>query len=193
MNKEAIMLFEVESGIYSVRIEDEGFRNFFNNGLESESYDRIFDPGNNINWEFHGVFSVTITRNMQSTKLALVGSNFCNSKNCAVIDDKKLLVVMPLEIFVLDLNKANLTDFIVFNELLGFFLEIHFYKDGYLIYGEIVILKLNKMLSEEWSFGGSDIFVSMSKNPAFSIKDGLIYLEDFNGKQYIVDENGMEK
>ena len=62
--------------------------------------------------------------------------------------------------------------------------------DGYLIYGEIEIIKLDNKFNTAWKFSGKDIFVSISGKNAFELTEQSIKLYDFEDNFYELDFNG---
>ena len=63
-------------------------------------------------------------------------------------------------------------------------------SDGYLIYGEIEIIKLDNEFNVAWKFSGRDIFVSISGKNAFEIAEQSIKLYDFEDNFYEIDFDG---
>ena len=63
-------------------------------------------------------------------------------------------------------------------------------SDGYLIYGEIEIIKLDNEFNTLWKFSGRDIFVSTTGKNAFELTDHSIKLYDFNDNFYEIDFDG---
>ena len=66
------------------------------------------------------------------------------------------------------------------------------FKNGYVVYGELDILKLSPTFDIEWSFSGEDIFVSQDGSMPFQIANDTIYLSDWNGRKYTIDRYGKE-
>ena len=63
-------------------------------------------------------------------------------------------------------------------------------RGGYIIYGEVEIIKLDLDFNKKWSFSGSDIFVSYSGKNAFEICDKKIKLFDWEDNYYEIDFDG---
>jgi len=63
--------------------------------------------------------------------------------------------------------------------------------EGYLLHGELEIIRLSKELTSLWAFLGNDIFVSRSgdKN-ALEMKPDRICVRDWRGGCYEIDYDG---
>jgi len=74
-------------------------------------------------------------------------------------------------------------------KLLYFFL--YPITDGFLIHGELSILRLDRNFEQVWDFCGSDIWVVPDgTRKALQIVDDRILLEDWNGIKYILNMDG---
>ena len=68
--------------------------------------------------------------------------------------------------------------------------SIYQIQTGYIIHGEIEILKLTFDFEIEWSFSARDIFATLDGKPAFELCDNCIKLYDFENNYYEIDLNG---
>ena len=75
-------------------------------------------------------------------------------------------------------------------DVFGTTFSIYRMSDGYLIYGEIEIIKLDNEFNTLWKFSGRDIFVSTTGKNAFELTDHSIKLYDFNDNFYEIDFDG---
>jgi hypothetical protein len=65
-------------------------------------------------------------------------------------------------------------------------------EDEYIVHGEITITRLDRSGNIRWTFGGSDIFVSLDNDDAFRLYDDHIALTDFYKTKYKVGFDGRE-
>lgn len=74
---------------------------------------------------------------------------------------------------------------------IGTMFEVHPLGDDYILYGEVVIYRIDPDLNVKWEFSGRDIFVKTQGNdPAFILKDDRICLYDFEDNYYEIDLEG---
>jgi len=160
--------------------------------LKSEdlnSFDYVFDPKDHITDEFHSVFLIKIESTKKALTVGLIGSFFCINDQCAVLDGSILTVLMDDEIFVLDIESISLIRHTSIGDEPYF--AIYPIENGFIIHGELTILRLNKDFDQVWQFSGSDIFVTQNNGEeSFAIADDRIYLEDWNGYKFILDLDG---
>jgi hypothetical protein len=130
--------------------------------------------------------SVTGTKNAE---IALVGDYYTSDIDCAILEDNILTVLQNDYISQIDLETVQI---IAGYELdvLGTTFSIYRMSDGYLIYGEIEIIKLDNEFNVAWKFSGRDIFVSITDKNAFELTDCSIKLYDFEDNFYEIDFNG---
>lgn len=136
---------------------------------DNRHYDYTFNPSNLTRNDFIKAFNIKIEdiRNHSlATNIALIGSLFCSEDHCAILINSILIVLMNDLITQFDLESKSLTRFKDLGEH-GCFFEIYHVDDGYIIYGELEILKLDFMFNIIWAFSGADIFVSQDDQPAF--------------------------
>ncbi|MFT9056725.1 MAG: hypothetical protein ABF449_08895 [Ethanoligenens sp.] len=100
-----------------------------------------------------------------------------------------LTVLMDDEIVLFDLLDVS----IVKHRSIGdeTYFSIYPIIEGYLVHGELSILRLDKDFQRVWSFYGSDIWVIQDGNrAAFCIENDQILLEDWNGVKYALNMDG---
>ncbi len=71
-------------------------------------------------------------------------------------------------------------------------LGIHPYKSGFIVHGELQISRIDFNGNQKWTFGAHDIFVTEDGFDSFKINENKIHLKDWEGYDYIIDENGKE-
>ncbi|MDD4564210.1 MAG: hypothetical protein PHE79_01795 [Eubacteriales bacterium] len=160
---------------------------------DNRHYDFIFNPESLTRNDFTKVFAIKASDGFDEPKnIALIGSLYSCAKDCAVLEDSQLIVLMNSAVTVIDLDTFKLIEHKEFSDF-GCFFSIYPFDMGYLVYGELEIVKLNKNLEIEWDFSGADIFVSPDEliNP-FSINGDTIELYDWNGSFYLLDKSGNQ-
>lgn len=160
--------------------------------LKSEDlnlFDYVFDPKDHITDEFHSAFSIKIESTKKTLTVGLIGSFFANNDQCAVLDGSILTVLMDNEIFVLDIESISLIRHTSIGDEPYF--AIYPIENGFIIHGELTILRLNKDFDQVWQFSGSDIFATPDVDKeTFAISNDKIFLEDWNGYKFILDLDG---
>lgn len=69
---------------------------------------------------------------------------------------------------------------------------IHNFKGDFIIHGELQITRIDKDGNERWNFGARDIFVTPDGKNAFEIQSDKIKLVDWEGYEYLLNEDGQE-
>ncbi|WP_051568664.1 hypothetical protein [Crocinitomix catalasitica] len=69
---------------------------------------------------------------------------------------------------------------------------IYTYKGDFIVHGELQITRIDMNGLQKWTFGARDIFVTQDGTDSFKIKEDKIYLRDWAGFDYVLDENGKE-
>lgn len=69
---------------------------------------------------------------------------------------------------------------------------VYHFKESLLIHGELQVSRIDYEGNEIWTFVARDIFVSDDGADCFSIKGDRIVLRDWQGYEYLLDENGKE-
>jgi len=72
-------------------------------------------------------------------------------------------------------------------------IAIYEFDGGYVVHGELEIVKLSSMFEMEWRFLGRDIFVSSDGDCPFEIKGNKIYVVDWLNIRYEIDRFGNDK
>lgn len=157
--------------------------------IDARIYDHIFDPCGYMKREYRTTLIITIQTRQDNIHLALIGSFYTNPDHCAVLEGDILTILMA-EVIV----QINLQDMeIITHKEIGDtpFFSIYHFIGGYIIHGELEILRLNKNFERMWTFSGSDIFVTQNgEHQAVRFTDDQILLQDWNGVRYALDING---
>lgn len=75
-------------------------------------------------------------------------------------------------------------------ELYGCSFELCKAENGWIIYGEMDIIGLNRDFDKIWSFSGHDIFVSCNNECCFEMTKDEILLCDWQGYHYALNYDG---
>ena len=128
-------------------------------------------------------------KGVQNADIALIGDYYTYPEDCAILEDNILTVLQNDYITQIDLKKVQIIAGYEL-EVFGTTFSIYRMPDGYLIYGEIEIIKLDDGFNTMWKFSGKDIFVSITQQNAFELTDHSIKLYDFEGNFYEIDFDG---
>lgn len=93
---------------------------------------------------------------------------------------------------VVDLvNKKVVREAVIDEGWFGLLWEIHEYKEDFIIYGEMQILRLDSGLNVKWSFGAPDVFALPDSNQkCFVMNENTITLLCWDGIRYTIDYDG---
>jgi len=158
--------------------------------MDNKKYDYVFNPNNLTRKDYTKVLGIEI-KNVYGNvvNIALIGYIYASSDDYAVLEDSKLIILMDSTIIVIELKKFTIKHKCIGDS--GCYFSIHSFCDGYVIYGEQEIIKINLNLEVEWTFSGADIFVlPYSDESAFKINGEIIELIDWNGASYKIDKYG---
>lgn len=157
--------------------------------IEIRTYNHKFNPcGYNEN-NFHAAFVIRAKTTSNEVCITLIGSFYSNADHCAVLDGSNLTILMDDEIVLFDLKTVSITAHKTIGDETYF--SIYPISGGYLIHGELEILRLDNKYERVWSFYGSDIWVTQDgTHEAFMIANDQIMLEDWNGVKYALDMDG---
>ena len=179
----------VENEIYKINIcKDETFTV---DSADNKPYDLVFNPSNMDRSDYYKTLSICIDVNGSQKHLALIGSLYAGDEDIAVLKDKDLIVLMNTMLTVIDCNALTIKSCKTISDF-GVYFSLHKFDDGYVVYGELDIIKLSAELETDWSFSGADIFVTLDGRCSFYIEDDTICLIDWNGTEYKIDKYGNE-
>ncbi len=159
------------------------------NSTDNKHYDYVYNTNElGIN-DFINVISIKIKSNEKEINIALVGGLYSNIDQCAILNDKNLIVLQNKIISQIDITTGELLRSKNI-ETFGSNFSIHPIEKGYIIHGEIDILRLTFDFEIEWSFAGRDIFATLDDKPAFELCDNSIKLYDFENNYYEINFDG---
>lgn len=155
---------------------------------DNKRYDYVLNPSSKRRGAMYKVLHLSV-KGVQNADIALIGDHYTYLEDCAILEDNILTVLQNNYISQIDLETFQI---IAGYELdvFGSNFSIHRITDGYLIYGEIEILKLDNQFNTSWIFSGRDIFVSITGKNAFELTDHSIKLYDFDDNFYEIDFDG---
>lgn len=154
---------------------------------DNPKYDYVYNPANNRRGDSR-TFCISVN-GKNTCRMALVGDFLSNVTDCAVLENDILTVLQNEHITVINLQNNEVVTCKKL-DVFGSNFSIYRIIGGYLIYGEIEILKLDGELNIVWNFSGRDIFVSISGKNAFELMENSIRLYDFEDNFYELDFDG---
>lgn len=155
---------------------------------DNKRYDYVLNPSNKRCGAMYKVLHLS-AKGVQNADIALVGDYYTYLEDCAILEDNILTVLQNDYISQIDLETFQIVASYEL-DVFGSNFSIHRMTDGYLIYGEIEILKLDNEFNTSWKFSGRDIFVSITGKNAFELTDHSIKLYDFEDNFYEIDFDG---
>lgn len=154
---------------------------------DNRKYDYVVNPkGLGRNGVYKAV-RVSV-EGIKSLEIALIVECYFCKADFAFLEDDTLTVLQNDAVTQINLE----TEEIVCRELdiYGTALSIHRLSDGYLIYGDYAVLKLDNGGNTVWKFSGRDAFVSISGEKSFEITADKVKLRDFEDNYYELDFDG---
>lgn len=177
----------LENDLYAIQIGlDESY---IVDSPDNKSYDKILNPANLEHNNLTSTFSITVTEAGNMKKIALIGEPFSCVSHCGVLENSMLTVLQNNTITQIDLKTKEIVQYKQF-ECFGCSIALYQCFDGYIIHGEVEIIKLNHNFEKKWSFSGADIFVTPDNQPTFEMTENRIKLYDWNGTYYELDLDG---
>lgn len=136
----------------------------------------------------HGIRIYKGEQIVDSCIVAATGGRTGVSQNSTLLDEDQLLICCCDTLFCLSLPDLELkwltqadpaTCFAVFK-----------LQDGYVVHGEMLVVKLKNDGSIQWEFSSPDIFVSIDGKKEFEFENDGILLTNFSGNKFKIDFNG---
>ena len=158
--------------------------------VDNKRYDLIFEVEDYPKGHMYKTFSITVINDKEKYSIALVGSLYSEVYQCAVLKDNELVVLMDNTIIFIDIENINIIKDVLITDF-GICFAIYKFKNGYVIHGELDVIKLDSSGGVEWRFSGADMFAT-SKGDNFTILKNEIIVEDWQGYVYHINENGQE-
>ena len=156
---------------------------------DNRHYDFEYDPGCHTRSDWYSAFSIHINLFYKEYDIVLVGENSSDPSNCAILKDNTLTIMMENSISQINVVNGELTLYKRF-DCFGSTFGLYPISNGYIVWGELEILRLDLNFEKIWSFMGRDIFVSQSGNSPFVLGEKTIKLHDWEGNYYELDFDG---
>ena len=155
---------------------------------DNRNYDFILNPNKLGRNNMYRTLCISVT-GAKKAEIALVGDYYTSDIDCAILEGDILTVLQNDYISQIDLVTVQVVAGYKV-DVFGTTFAIYRMPDGYLIYGEIEIIKLDNNFKPVWKFSGRDIFVSTSDKTAFELTEQSIKLYDFEDNFYELDFDG---
>lgn len=153
------------------------------------SYDYLINIGDLNNSDFYKTLGIRVNLFASEYSIMAIGSGYISDYQCAYLEDYKLVVLLDYYIFSYDLNDRCIISSKEI-ECLGCNYELHKVVGGYIVVGEIEIIKLDENFNKIWSFSGRDIFASQHRKESVKLEDKKICLYDWLDNYYEIDYSG---
>jgi hypothetical protein len=178
----------LENNKYRINIEID--TTYTVKSTDNREYDLIFQVEDYPKGHMYKAFSIAIVNEETTHLIAIVGSCYSEPYHCATLEDNRLVVLMDNTIIFIDIERIKIIKSILINDF-GICFALYRFKNGYIVHGELEVIKLDLNANVEWRFSGADIFAT-SKEDNFTVLENEIIVEDWQGYIYHIDENGHE-
>lgn len=158
---------------------------------DNQYYDYIINTEDYSRNDYICAYCITVNNNIDIYKIAIIARGYGKVDKCAILEEDRLVVLADNYIVFFNLSTrklGNMKEVIDF----GTGMEIYTFDGGYIINGELDIIKVDKSGNKIWSFSGRDIWVTLNGEDAIQIDGNKLILTDFNGDAYKVDKHGKE-
>jgi hypothetical protein len=177
----------LENDLYMIQISID--TTYTVDSIDNRHYDIVLNPANMKRNSFSKTLSITVTECDHTRKIALIGDFYSYDDKCAILDNSVLSILQNNTITQIELSTSSILSYHSF-ECFGCCFAIYNCSDGYIINGEIEIIKLNYKFEKVWSFSGADIFITQDNRSPFEMTENKIKLYDWNGIYYELDFDG---
>lgn len=141
--------------------------------------------------DFVCAYSVSVQGSMVDYKVAIIGRAYGSVENCALLEDNMLVVLIDNYLVFFELKAQRLEKKILILDF-GTGIEIYPFDDGYIVNGEVDIIKVDKFGNKGWEFSGRDIWVRPNGESSIKILGNSLLLTDWEGYKYQLDKWGKE-
>jgi hypothetical protein len=142
-------------------------------------------------YAFSTMVGIRILKQTELLKSAIIGSIGGGTgihKNSVLYEDARVLICCSDSIFCLSVPELVLLWRTQADPATCF--EIYKYQDSYIVHGELEISRLDKDGKIIWQNSGADIFITITGEHSFELKDDYIVVKDFQNRVYEFDYNG---
>lgn len=158
---------------------------------DNKSYNHVFKMERYIRNDYVSAYSVSVSSSAIDYRIAIIGRGYGSVENCAVLEDDRLVILIDNYMAFFDLITQNLELKIKVIDF-GTGIELYPFDDGYIVNGEVDVIKVDKLGNKIWSFSGRDIWVRPNGESSISIQRDSLLLTDFEGYEYHLDKWGKE-
>ena len=154
------------------------------------NFDLTLPAGETLSEFDFDLLSITVDRPDQHTLIALLCEVSVCDKDCAVLNGSVLSVLQDWTIYHIDIDTCMLQATTAVETLLPNY-NLYRIPDGYIVFGEITVTKLDPDFNVLWSFDGHDVFCPMEEGlKPIELCEDRIKLYDFNGDYYELGYGG---
>ena len=186
MKYEDIFGTSLQNDKYSIDIAED--TTFTLDSSDNKKYDRIMNPTDKKRSNMYKTLRISVKGNINK-EIALIGDCCTCAQDCAILENDVLTLLLNDHITQINITTLEIVGGYEL-DVFGTTFAIYRMADGYLIYGEIEIIKLDNNFNIVWKFSGKDIFVSVSGKNAFELTAETIKLYDFEDNFYELDFDG---
>lgn len=176
---------QLKNNIYNIVIEEDS--TYTIDSTDNKFYEITFNPFELKKSDNYTAFSININNGVETSSCILIGHNPAYSSSCAVLDDNMLNVLMRDEIIQIDIKQCIVNNIIHINSTWPVLYELKNYMDGYIVFGELDVIKLSHKFELQWDFSTPDVITEYSINDKNEILIG-----DWNHDCYRLNSLGEE-
>lgn len=158
---------------------------------DNKFYDIIIETEGYSRNDFICAYCVSVQGVMVNYKVAIIARVYGSVGNCAVLEENRLVVLVDNYLVFFDLMAQLLEKKVLILDF-GTGIEMYPFDDGYIVNGEIDIIKVNRFGNKVWDFSGRDIWVRPDGESSIKIFGNSLLLTDWEGFKYQLDRWGKE-
>ena len=186
MNIKDVLGTLLQNNKYRIKITEDN--TYTLDSTDNKNYDYVMNPHNFKRNHTYKTLHISLS-GIKNMNIALICDFNTIEYDCAILEGDTLTILLNDYIAQIDLNTVRIIGGYPL-DVFGTNLSIHRLSDGYLIHGEIEIIKLDNEFNTMWKFSGKDIFASVSGKNSFEIAKNSIKLYDFLDNYYELDFDG---
>ena len=150
--------------------------------------DLVINPDNFCGRDMYKSLRISV-EGIRDAELILVTDYQLPQGSFAILEEDTLTVLHHDYITQIDLSCMCASSRQL--DIVGTTFSLYRIADGYVIHGELEILRLDDALQTVWQFSGKDAFVSISGKESFALTEDSIRLNDFQDNFYELDLDGQ--
>lgn len=158
---------------------------------DNKFYNHIFQMEEYTRNDYVSAYSVSVRSLITDYKIAIIGRAYGSVENCAVLEGDRLVILIDNYMVFFDLITQNIELRVKVIDL-GTGIEIYAFDNGYIVNGEVDIIKVDKLGNKIWSFSGRDVWARSNGESSINIQRDRLLLTDFEGCKYHLDKWGKE-